>query len=351
MSRLFRWTLLALMIVGLPSMLYFTASNFLVSGVAASLGLLFAVLYVALVLILLRLSPMWPRAGVLWVAACLVWGGGASFLLVMVSGLPLMTLMDKLGWETVAMSFGGAWPEEISKALGVAVILLSFRQLNRPWHGLVTGAVVGLGFETVENHLYGSIGAMLDPNSDLSGTLSIWLARILMGPALHIVFTALAGWGLGLAIFTARRSVSWRFGVGLAWLTVAFALHFAWNLMFEDNFWLIAHYVIVAVVMYPLFIVVWLRAHRACRADRTYAFTPRPVTSVAQLPGGVVTPAGLEPGGKAGSPQLSGTRRLERETVRPGGRLPDRLDGQREQGHAPEGQDYTAPDDHGRRIE
>lgn len=290
MSRLFRWTLIAAAIVGAPTMLYFAGANFLISPVAAGLGLVFSILYVALVLILLRLSPMWPRAGAGWVTACLVWGGGVSLLLITVSATPVLELMDKLGWHTVSFSFGGAWPEEIAKAAGVAVILLSFRRLNRPWHGLMTGAVVGLGFETIENHLYGSVGALLDPNSDLSGVLTVWAGRLILGPALHITFTALAGWGLGMAFFTARRSAAWRVGVAGAWLTVAFALHFAWNLQFEDNFWLVAHFVLVALVLYPLFIVVWIRAHRDCRADRTYSYTPRPATSVRQLPPGALEP-------------------------------------------------------------
>ncbi len=299
MSRLFRWTLLALAIVGAPTMLYFVAANFLISPPAAGLGLVFCILYVALVLFLLRLSPMWPRAGVGWVAACLIWGGGASLLLVMFSSTAVLELMDKLGWELVAFSFGGAWPEEIAKALGVAIILLSFRALNRPWHGLVTGAVVGLGFETVENHLYGSIGALLDANSDVTGAISIWGARLVVGPALHITFTALAGWGIGLAFFVAGRSVAWRFAVALGWTTVAFALHFAWNLMFSDTFWAVANIVVVSCVLYPVFIVVWIRAHRACRGDRTYAFTEPPVTSVRFLPPQALVPvpgpASVEP--------------------------------------------------------
>lgn len=286
MSRLFRVSLVLCLILGAPVLLYFSGVNFLVSWVGASLGVLFSVLYVAFVLWLLSRSPMWPErggAGWRWVAASLLWGGGVSFLLVMLGGLPVLAITDRLGLRLISASLGGAYPEEIAKVLGVGVILFSFRALNRPWHGLVTGAVVGLGFEVVENAMYGSFGAILDPNTDVTGTLEMWGARIFAGPGLHIVFSAVAGWGLGLAVFMAARSTAWRLRTAAGWLFVAFALHFAWNLLYPEGWMMIANYIVVSLVMYPVFIVVWIRAHRACRADRSYAFTPVPVTSVRQV--------------------------------------------------------------------
>lgn len=288
MSRLFRVSLVLCLILGAPVLLYFSGVNFLVSWVGASLGVLFSVLYVAFVLWLLRRSPMWPErggAGWRWVAASLLWGGGVSFLLVMLGGLPVLAITDRLGLRLISASLGGAYPEEIAKVLGVGVILFSFRALNRPWHGLVTGAVVGLGFEVVENAMYGSFGAILDPNTDVTGTLEMWGVRIFAGPGLHIVFSAVAGWGLGLAVFAAGRSTAWRLRTAAGWLFVAFALHFAWNLLYPEGWMMIANYIVVSLVMYPVFIVVWIRAHRACRADRSYAFTPVPVTSVRQVAG------------------------------------------------------------------
>ena len=288
MSRLFRVSLVLCLILGAPVLLYFSGVNFLVSWVGASLGVLFSVLYVAFVLWLLSRSPMWPErggAGWRWVAASLLWGGGVSFLLVMLGGLPVLAITDRLGLRLISASLGGAYPEEIAKVLGVGVILFSFRALNRPWHGLVTGAVVGLGFEVVENAMYGSFGAILDPNTDVTGTLEMWGVRIFAGPGLHIVFSAVAGWGLGLAVFAAGRSTAWRLRTAAGWLFVAFALHFAWNLLYPEGWMMIANYIVVSLVMYPVFIVVWIRAHRACRADRSYAFTPLPVTSVRQVAG------------------------------------------------------------------
>lgn len=288
MSRLFRLSLVLCTVLGVPVFLYFVGVNFLVSGTGAALGVVFGVLYVALVLWLLSRSPMWPDragAGWRWVAASLLWGGGVSFLLVILGGVPVLVITERLGLQLISASLGGAYPEEIAKVLGVGVILFSFRALNRPWHGLVTGAVVGLGFEVFENAMYGSFGAILDPNTDVTGTLEMWGVRIFAGPGLHIVFSAVAGWGLGLAVFAAGRSTAWRLRTAAGWLSVAFALHFAWNLLYPEGWMMIANYIVVSLVMYPVFIVVWIRAHRACRADRSYAFTPLPVTSVRQVAG------------------------------------------------------------------
>lgn len=283
MSTLFRVSALIGTIAGVPVLLYFLATNFLFSWVGALMGVGFAVVYLVVVLWLLSRSPMWPRrdgAGWQWVLASLVWGGGVSFVLVMIGGLPITVLTERLGWKLVSASFGGAYPEEIAKVLGVGVMLFAFRALNRPWHGLMTGALIGLGFEVAENVMYGAFGATLDPNSDVDGSLFVWGVRVFAGPGLHIVFSALAGWGLGQAVFVAGRSTAWRVGVAAGWLFVAFALHFAWNLMWPKEAWLVTNYLVVAAVMYPLVIWVWVRAHRRARADDSYAFSPAPVTTV-----------------------------------------------------------------------
>ena len=151
MSRLFRITLILLTVLGTPVFLYFfIGMNLFFSPVGAVLGIVFGVTYVLLVVWLLSRSPMWPEssgAGWRWVVASLLWGAGVSFTFVMVGGVPIITITNRLDMTLFAASFGGAYPEEIAKFLGVGVILFSFRALNRPWHGLMTGAVIGLGFE------------------------------------------------------------------------------------------------------------------------------------------------------------------------------------------------------------
>lgn len=283
MSRLFHITLIILVLLGLPMLLIDIFSSVAISPVGGGLGLVFGVLYGLLWILILRASAAWPGAGWWWLSASLLWGGGVSFLLVVIGGLPIFEVAEKLNWTLTLASWGGAYPEEIGKSLGVAVILLSFRRLTRPWHGFITGAVVGLGFEVMENLPYGAYGGILDPNSDLDGALITWVSRIVLGPGLHVAFSAIAGWGIGWAIFAARRSALWRWSVASLWVFLAFAFHFTWNLMWEDYRLQLVTMAVVAVLMYPLFIWLYWTSHRLAKQDPTQVALPVMITSLAGL--------------------------------------------------------------------
>ncbi|HZK32273.1 MAG TPA: PrsW family intramembrane metalloprotease, partial [Corynebacterium sp.] len=237
-----------------------------------------------------RALPIWPvgGAGAGWVFACLLWGSGIAILASYLTGTAVMDLARLAGWEAAMFSFGGAYPEEIGKALGVVVILMTFRGLNRPWHGLATGALVGLGFEVSENIGYGAIFAPLDPSADWIGALLIWGLRTVAGPFLHILWTGLAGWGIGLALFTADRTPGWRARVSLIWLLIPFALHFAWNYTWGTMAMTILAWVVNALIFYPLSIWVFTRAIRLARSDASYSFTPHPMTRIADLPADIL---------------------------------------------------------------
>lgn len=300
MSRLFLVTLWVLIGLSIPTLFLTLAASVFIDPLATLLGIVFAILYLVIITWLLSRTPLWPdfttfrrtpsgekRRGhgstTQWVGASLLWGGLASVGIVMVSGLPVMDLMTKLDLDFFMASMAGAYPEEIAKSLGVALILLSFRQLNRPWHGLATGALVGLGFEVNENLLYGSTGALLDANSDIDGVLFMWGYRTIAGPLIHTIFTAFAGYGIAQALFRAHKSTAWRWGVAIAWIGVAFALHFAWNLLWESFTASIINIVVVSLIMYPLIGVLIWRSWREARTDRTYAYAPGALTNSTDL--------------------------------------------------------------------
>lgn len=300
MSRLFSITLWVLIAVSIPMLFLTAAGSAFISPWAGFLGAVFSVLYLVIVIWLLSRTPLWPdftsfgrmpagekRRGhgstTQWVAASLLWGAFVSFGLVMVFGLSVMDLTTKLGLDFFMASFAGAYPEEIAKSLGIALILMSFRQLNRPWHGLATGALVGLGFEVNENLLYGSTGALLDPNSDLDGVLLMWGSRTVAGPLIHTILSAFAGYGIALALFRAHKTVAWRWGVAVAWIGVAFALHFAWNLLWESMIASIINIAVVSLIMYPLIAYLIWRSWREARTDHTYAYAPGAITNTKDL--------------------------------------------------------------------
>ncbi|HAT1130770.1 PrsW family intramembrane metalloprotease [Corynebacterium striatum] len=269
MSKLFRNSLWVLLSLGIVSIMVNLISHLLIAPALVVPSVLIGGAYVALVLFLLRLSPMFPARG--WVWAALLWGGGTAVGMVLLSSTPLMTLASSFGWQAATMSWAGAYPEEISKAAGVFFILLSFRQLNRPWHGWVVGATVGLGFETLENVLYSVVGGTMHPLSDWTGMFQMWGVRLIAGPALHILFTALAGWGIGWALYSANKTVWWRLGSIFGFLLLAFGLHFCWNYLPENTTLIPVQYVLVGLVLYPLNIYLVYRGNKFAREDTTYS--------------------------------------------------------------------------------
>ena len=237
-----------------------------VSPVAMMVGLVLGTIYTAIIILLLRLLPIWPKMDrtAMWVTLSLLWGGGMSVLLVApVAGAMMDGAMA--WWPDAEMSFGGAYPEEPIKALGVVIILMAFSGLNRPWHGLATGALVGLGFEVVENALYGVFLGIMHAENDFQGAVEVWVLRLIVGPLLHTVWTAMVGWGIGQALFSTRGLLP-----AFGWLSVAFGLHFAWNYSADPQWLTMA---IASVVQYPLIIWLVVVASRRARADDTYHVT------------------------------------------------------------------------------
>ncbi|OFL58557.1 hypothetical protein HMPREF2760_00320 [Corynebacterium sp. HMSC065D07] len=274
MSKIFRVALWVIIGICLPAALINLLGAFLVAPLPGLISLLIGFAFLALGLYLWHLSPMWARPAKGWATASVLWGAGTAVSLALLSALPFSSLTKGVGWEESMMSWSGAYPEEFAKALGVVFVLLSFRQLNRPWHGFIVGALVGWGFEVFENVLYASLGAVMHPTSDWIGMLQMWGLRLVAGPGLHMSLTVIAGFGIGWAIYAAHKTWWWRLGVGVGALFVSFCLHFAWNYMWDETWQLVTQYIVVALILYPIVITLGLRAHRLAKADDTYSHSP-----------------------------------------------------------------------------
>lgn len=247
---------------GLGGVLFFLFTSAISSPVGFGIGMVAGGLYLALLLWFISRSPMWPgrgrRCNALWVACALVAGSGGAMWLTVLPAVALIEAATALGWDNAAASWAGGYPEEVAKALIVALILLAFSQFDRPWHGLIVGAVVGAGFEIFENVLYGVTGAVMDPESDAVGAAFTWGLRVIVGPGLHVVFAAIAGWGVGWALH--KRNI----GPAVVWTFAAVALHFAWNYLMDDAAYL-AKNTVVGAVMYATIIVLVRRGNRHAR--------------------------------------------------------------------------------------
>src|SRR5699024_2630771 len=109
------------------------------------------------------------------------------------------------------------------------------------------------GFETVENVLYGASGAQLHPDSDWLGFWQSWGLRVLAGPGLHIMCTAIAGWGIGWALFAANESRLWRLRMVIGSWLVAVAIHFALKYVLVALLTMVIKVLIIMVAMYYCF--------------------------------------------------------------------------------------------------
>ncbi len=209
-------------------------------------------------------SVLWRPAGA-WPLLALAWGALGSFTFILVAGESMTTIATAIGWEAAEASLAGAWPEEVGKSLGIALILLALpRPWNRPWDGLLVGIFVGLGFELIETVQYGAAGALDDANSDVDGLLFMWFVRAVAGPGLHVFFSAVAGLGVGMALLHPRLTTPARWTLGLGGPFAAFLMHFLWNYSWPTSWgaWPIA-------VMWPLYLAAligcWLVAKRLAR--------------------------------------------------------------------------------------
>ena len=230
-------------------------------------GALVSAAVIALVWWLMSRSSLWQPAGA-WPLLALAWGAFASFVFVLAAGDQMITIAAGLGWEAAEASLGGAWPEEVGKSLGIALILLALPRLwNRPWDGLLVGVFVGLGFELIETAQYGAVGALEDANSDVDGMLFMWFIRAVAGPGLHVFFSGVAGFGVGVALLHPRLTTPVRWAFGLGGPGAAFALHFLWNYSWPDTWGLWWHATLWALCGFAL-VACWRAAKRMEKASR-----------------------------------------------------------------------------------
>ncbi|GGG74844.1 PrsW family intramembrane metalloprotease [Corynebacterium pelargi] len=236
--------------------------NYNVSPVGLWIGLAFSAAYVAVLLLIFVLMKILPPKPWVWLPIAFWWGAGASMGFVMISGDGVTNLFEQLGLPIFTVSLAGAWPEEIGKGVGTLLILLCIPALKRQWHGLAVGAFVGLGFVVIENIGYGVTGGILNPISDAVGVSKVWLARTVAGPMLHAIFTGIAGWGIGLGLFSRDKSTKWRWAVALGFVFLGFFCHFLWNASPSN---LTVNYMtmgVAALVGYGTFIVLLFRARK-----------------------------------------------------------------------------------------
>ena len=115
--------------------------------------------------------------------------------------------------------------EEAVKLLAVRLYAYRKPPFDSVVDGAVYGAVAGLGFATIENLIYITSGIGNSGEVMLLGTAgSITAVRALAGPG-HVIYSAIAGYYLGLAKFNRRN----RGPIVVKGLLIAAAVHATYN--------------------------------------------------------------------------------------------------------------------------
>jgi RsiW-degrading membrane proteinase PrsW (M82 family) len=177
--------------------------------------------------VLRSMRPVRPPEAA-WSAAAVVWGATAAAGCALVANQGLTALWAK----TAGVRFAASWSaslsaplnEEILKLCGVIMIVLAAPLvITGPLDGMVFGALIGLGFQVVENVTYGldnivQSGAT-DPVQAVTTSVLVRVGVTALGS--HWAMTAVAGTGIGFLVARGRPGIP----VAVACLALAMGMH------------------------------------------------------------------------------------------------------------------------------
>lgn len=195
--------------------------------VLASLVVSSAVLLVVVALV--WYLDRYDREPLHMVVGVFLWGAAAAPVLVMFTfrGLEVLWPATWSDASTLALS-SIATPvvEEISKAIGVILVVALTRHFDNPTDGFVYGTAVGLGFAVTENYLY-FVAAGTQAAANPADLVLLAAVRTGLSAGTHALASAAFGGFLGHAVLSRRPQGR------LLWLLVGLAaatlIHGLWN--------------------------------------------------------------------------------------------------------------------------
>ena len=274
------WVLTGLIVNGLFSTLQMFSIGVSVVPVTVLLGLLVWAGYTAAFMLAFRFLDLLDQHPWEGFVLAFGWGGLGAVFFAAPANLAIQSLCSKL----VSPEFTAVWgaalagptTEEFLKLAGVVLMILVARnQFQTHLSVLIVGAMVGLGFQVVENLAYTVRAALHFPlESQVEPVLLNLLTRgLLAGLWTHAAFSTIASYGVAWFLLHRRRSIASRLAMVLACFTLAWALHFVWNSpLLEDLFGGgVAGLVLLSVVKgMPVLLGAALFWHVAARENGAY---------------------------------------------------------------------------------
>ncbi|MGE3288352.1 MAG: PrsW family intramembrane metalloprotease, partial [Pseudonocardia sp.] len=228
------WVYLALVGAGIWTAVTLTAPTARVFAVANITAVLTSSLFAAAFVLFLHRSDRWERTPArLAVAAFLVGGFGAAFAMALPGNAAVMSLYTKAFGQAFAADWQAAFTapivEESSKGVAFLLVMgLAPVVVRTLYDGLIVGAYTGLGFQVLEDVLYGQNSAAAHFGADQAqSVLGTFVLRSLTGVASHALYTALFAAGLIYLIGTVAQPR--RLGRGTALVLAPVVLHGVWD--------------------------------------------------------------------------------------------------------------------------
>jgi len=165
-----------------------------------------------------------------------VWGAAVATTGALAGNMAIFSLNSKLGGLEFAANWNaaiaGPTTEELLKTAGiVAIVLLARGAVGSTLDGMVYGAMIGLGFQVVENVIYCINAIELNRGeSEVIPVVQMLIMRgFVSGLWSHATYSAIIGAGVGFAVSSRQRSRSVRISFAVVAFVLGWGIHFLWN--------------------------------------------------------------------------------------------------------------------------
>ncbi|HEX6873691.1 MAG TPA: PrsW family intramembrane metalloprotease [Micromonosporaceae bacterium] len=230
------WVLVVLIAAGSWRVAQILRQAFGSYPVASTAAVLLFAAYAVPFLVLLRVIDFLAQQPPVLLGVAFAWGGLVATSAAISGSTAMQDVLAKRRSPQFAADWGpalvGAGIEELLKALGVVALALAARVYVRSlMDGFVFGAVVGLGFQVVENVIVAVNAVAVQAGADRVGpVVSTFLLRgFLAGLWSHALFTALAGAGVAYLLVRTEHGWARRAFGGAALIGAAWGFHLLWN--------------------------------------------------------------------------------------------------------------------------
>jgi RsiW-degrading membrane proteinase PrsW (M82 family) len=220
----------SLLVVGAEQLGYFST----MPGAWLLSLLLLAATAIPVAVLIYRFDQFEPEPASM-IAIAVIWGGIIALTFSAITNGYFLTflqnVMDPEAFESWAAAIVAPLNEELYKGAGLVLLFLLVREeFDGLMDGLVYGAMVGLGFQVVENIQYFLMAAAGTDGSQLGAVVGIYFVRVgLAGVYSHMLFTGLMGFGFAYLVTQRQVSRRRRIAVAILFGVLAWAAHFVWN--------------------------------------------------------------------------------------------------------------------------